>query len=114
MEETKNSRIERKRIITYTVSVILISFVLSLILMFLINDAFSLTAAGGSTEVFFPEEVSLYKASEALKENGLIDSRLWFTLYSRLRGKNGTVKAGSYNIQNSGGFDGILSALLSG
>lgn len=111
MDINKKSEKRKKRMIVYTVSVILISFLLSLILMFLANDAFSLTAQDGVTEVFFAEDCGLFKASAVLKKEGLIDSRIWFTLYSRLRGKNGNVKAGSYKISNTGGFDGILSTL---
>ena len=117
MFENKETRLKRKaiskkkKIIIYMATVILISFLLSLLLMFMANDAFSLTALPGKTEVRFAEDVGLFKASKALKEKGLIDSRLWFTLYSRLRGKGVTVKAGSYEIPNTGGYDGILSAL---
>lgn len=102
---------KRRRAVIYTVSVILVSFLLSLLLMFLANDAFSLTAQSGSTEVVFNEDVGLFKASGILKKAGLIDSRLWFTVYSQLRGKKFTVSAGRYEISNTGGFDGILSAL---
>ncbi len=102
---------KKQRIIIYTAAVILISFFLSLLLMFMVNDAFSLTASSGITEVYFTEDVGLFEASKALKEKELIDSRIWFTVYSKLRGKGMTVKAGSYEISNTGGFDGILSAL---
>ncbi len=117
MVKSERKQLERKalgkkqRIIIYTVSVILVSFLLSILLMFMVNDAFSLTATPGITEVHFTEDVGLFKASKTLKEKELIDSRTWFTLYSKLRGRGMTVKAGSYEISNTGGFDGILSAL---
>ena len=102
---------KKQRIIIYTVSVILVSFLLSLVLMFMVNDAFALTATSGSTVVSFTEDVGLFKASKTLKEKEIIDSRVWFTLYAKVRGRNMTVKAGSYEISYTGGFDGILSVL---
>lgn len=104
----------KKRALIYIVSVITASFLLSLLLMFLVNDAFSLTSPSGTTEVVITEDIGLFKASKTLKEQGLIDSRIWFTVYSCLRGKHTPVKAGSYKISNTGGFDGILSTLDSG
>ena len=97
----------------YVAAVITLSFLLSLLLMFMVNDAFSLTATAGTTEIVISEDTGLYGASKILKDSGLIDSRLWFTMYSRLRGKTDTVKAGSYKISNTGGFDGILSTFKS-
>lgn len=111
MEVNKN---RKKRIIIYTVSVILISFLLTLLLMFLVNDAFSLTAVSGKTVVLFTEDAGLFNASKVLKEKGLIDSRIWFVIYGKLRGKDMTVRAGSYEISNTGGFDGILNTLQKG
>lgn len=105
---------KRRRAVIYTVSVITVSFLLSVLLMYLANDAFSLTAVSGSTEVVFNEDAGLFKASGVLKRAGLIDSRLWFTVYSHIRGNDITVRKGRYEISNTGGFDGILSALKSG
>lgn len=107
----RKSLSKKQRIVIYTVSVILVSFFLSLFLMFLVNDAFALTATAGSTVVSFTEDIGLFKASKVLKEKELIDSRIWFTLYAKIRGKNMTVNAGSYEIPHSGGFDGILTSL---
>ncbi len=100
----------KKRTAVYIIAVILVSFLLSLLMMFLVNDAFSLTAVSGQTVVILDRDQSLYKASKTLKKEGLIDSRLWFILYAELRGKNKPVKEGRYVLQNTGGFDGILSA----
>ena len=111
MEKVKNVKRGRRAII-YTATVILTSFLLSLFIMFLVNDMFALTAAPGSTEIYISEDVTLFKASKTLKESGLIDSRVWFTLYSSLRGRNGTVTAGSYTVSGTGGYDGILNALM--
>ena len=114
--DTKKSkkRLSRgKRVFIYTVSVIFTSFLLSLLLMFLANDTFSLTAAAGTTEIVISDDTGIYGASKVLKDTGIIDSRLWFTLYSGLRGKNDTVKAGSYKISNTGGYDGILNTFKS-
>ena len=113
MSKNKRPLSRGKRAFIYVTAVITVSFLLSLFLMFLVNDAFSLTATSGTTEVLITEDTGVYGASKVLKDKGLIDSRLWFTLYSRLRGKYGTVNAGSYKISNTGGFDGILSAFNS-
>ncbi len=107
----RKSLSKKQRIIIYVVAVILVSFLLSLLLMFMVNDAFALTATAGSTVVSFTEDMGLFKASKTLKEKNLIDSRIWFTLYAKIRGKNMTVNAGSYEIPYTGGFDGILSSL---
>ena len=112
MEKVKDKNTKRKHtVIIYVTSVILTSFLLSLVIMFLVNDTFALTAVPGSTEVYISEDVTTYKASKTLKESGLIDSRVWFTLYSRLRGMTGRISAGSYTVSNTGGYDGILNAL---
>ena len=111
--ENKRHLSRGRRAFIYVTAVITVSFLLSLFLMFLVNDAFSLTANVGTTEIVITEDTGVYGASKALKDVGLIDSRLWFTLYSRLRGKHITVKAGNYKISNTGGFDGILSTFNS-
>ena len=116
MNKNQNEKVKSrgKRAFIYTASVILSAFLLSLILMFTVNDAFSLTATAGTTEITVPRDTGVYGVSKILKDSDLIDSRIWFTLYSRLRGKGDTVKAGVYKISNTGGFDGILNTLKSG
>ena len=111
MERTeKQSRGAKRGKLIYITSVLLSSFLLSLLLMFLVNDTVALTGGSGSTEVTVSEDMSVFRASGVLKESGLIDSRIWFTVYSGMRGKVGTVRKGSYLISNSGGYDGVLRA----
>ena len=113
-DQNKRRLSRGRRAFIYVISVTLCAFLLSLLLMFAVNDAFSLTAVAGTTEISVPSDMGVYGVSRILKDSELIDSRVWFTVYSWLRGKTDTVRAGVYKISNTGGFDGILNTLKNG
>lgn len=83
-------------------------------LVLLANDAFAITATDEEVTLTVPSECSKKEAAKILKDNGLIKSRIWFSLYTSLRGKSVSPEKGSYVIKKSGGFDAICQILSGG
>ena len=88
-----------------------LALVLSVIICFLADDAFALTAEDGEVTLVFTETASAGEAAKLLKSEGLIGSKLWFRTYLRIRGRKLTVSPGTYTIRRSAGFDGIYYPL---
>ena len=88
-----------------------ISVVLSALTLFLLNDAFAVTADNTTVTVQIPANAKKSDVSNVLKEQGLIKSRVWFHIYTALRGKKIAPKQDIYYIPKNSGFDGICRIL---
>ena len=91
----------------YFLAVFLTALALTGAILWLINDAFAITAPDGDVTVVIPEGSSDKEISDILKDSGLIKSRLWFRAYLKLRGKDIEPKGESFRIPYGSGFDGI-------
>ena len=98
----------------YAIIITLCAIALSVLFLFLANDAFAITAKNEEALVEIRDGATMREASAALKENGLIKSRAWFSAYLALRGKNANCIGGSYVLNKTIGFDGIYRALTKG
>ena len=75
-----------------------------------VSDVFGMTK-NGTSQVDIPEGSSTTDIAEALKEADAIRFPLLFRLYSRFKHNDGTYLYGFYDIQNEGGYDGIMKQL---
>ncbi|HVL80602.1 MAG TPA: endolytic transglycosylase MltG, partial [Actinomycetota bacterium] len=69
---------------------------------------------GESVEVTVPAGASTVQIAELLVENEVIGSTAGFRLMSRLRGLDGTIRAGRYELRKGLGVQAALDALASG
>ncbi len=102
------TNMKKKNKLIYFASVLAVSLALSVLLIFLANDAFAITAKSGEETIYVSEGDGAGEIASSLKKSGVIKSKTWFRTYLALRGKslNG-VKEGSYTVSKTGGFDGI-------
>ncbi len=98
----------------YFLLVIAIAILLTVIAILLINDAFAITAPSDEVTVTIPESSTKSEVARILKENGIIKSRTWFSVYTALRGKEVTPKGDTYVIPKNSGFDAICRILAYG
>lgn len=98
----------------YFLAVFAVSALLALIAILLINDAFAITAPSDEVTVTVPENSTKSDVAKILKENGLIKSRAWFSVYTALRGKEVAPKGDTYVIPKNSGFDAICRILAYG
>lgn len=103
---------KNKNRLIYLASVLSVSFILSVLIIFLANDAFAITAKSGEESVYVSEGDGAGEIASALKKSGVIKSKTWFRTYLALRGKSlDGVKTGSYTVSKTDGFDGIYRRL---
>jgi UPF0755 protein len=102
------------KIFKYAIIITVCAVILSVLFLFLANDAFAITAKNEEVMVEIPDGATLREASAVLKENGLIKSKTWFSAYLALRGKNANCVGGNYVLNKTVGFDGIYRAITKG
>lgn len=98
----------------YFALTVAVALSLTAIISFLVNDAFALTADGREVEVKIEKGSSEKEIADVLKDSGLIKSKTWFRLYTKLRGRTLTNTESSYVIPAGSGFDGIYHILKNG
>lgn len=97
----------------FIITVVIVAAVLSTVAMLLLFDAFAIGRDDTSVSITVPKDAKKSEIAGILKENGLICSKTWFSLYTSLRGKEVKASGGEYEIPKSSGFDGIC-LILSG
>lgn len=114
INETEKTNMKIKKVILYLATVVSVSAVLSSLALFLINDAFAVTAESGEVTVSVSEGESARDIARSLKRSGAVKSGTWLRIYLAMRGKSlDGVKSGSYTLSKTGGFDGIYRCLTS-
>jgi len=98
----------------YAIIITLCAIALSILVLFLANDAFAITAKNEEALVEIPDGATMRQVSAVLKENGLIKSKAWFSAYLALRGKRNESVGGNYVLNKTVGFDGIYRIITSG
>lgn len=65
-------------------------------------------------QITINEGMTTTQIADTLKDEGAINHPLVFRLYSKLKGYDGTYRYGTYEFNNSKGYDGIISDLQTG
>lgn len=100
---------KKKRFFTfkYFLTVFLVALALTGAIVFLVNDAFALTAPDGAATLTLSEGSTVKEIADVLKSKGLIKSKLWFRTYLALRGKRLSPQGEEFTVPYGSGFDGI-------
>lgn len=98
----------------YVVLIIGISLVLACVIIVALLDATGMNKSSLEVRVTLEEGTSTGEIADVLKDNGIIDQKWVFVLYSKLRGVDGQYQSGVYALSASMGYGNIMDALRSG
>lgn len=106
---------KKRNIFLYLALLLSVSATLSAAVIFLVNDAFAVTAESGEVYIRVCEGDGAREIADSLKRSGAVKSKTWLRVYLALRGKSlDGVKSGGYTVSKTGGFDGIHRSLTAG
>jgi UPF0755 protein len=105
-----------KKIFTrkFIIATVLAAIILCALICFVFFDAFALGKDDGTVSVNIPQDASKRQIAQILKENGLIESKILFSVYTCLKGKEVRSAGLTCEIPKSVGYDGICRILKNG
>lgn len=117
--ETKGSARKKKKStwqtikpVVWIVSIIAVSVFLAGGILLAGAEYLGLGKSGGDCIVEIPQGTSTIEIAQKLKNEGAINSKLFFRLYSKLKGYEGNYKYGVYTFDTECGYEDICDMLL--
>ena len=97
--------------VVYVIAVVGISLVLSLVAIFVANDVFAFVKKDAKIDIMVSENTTVSKLSKQLDEKGVVNYGTIFKLYTRMKGDDKSVLAGSYTLNPTMDYGQIVDAL---
>lgn len=98
----------------YVLSILGVSLVLACIVIMAALDLTGLNKSGVDVRITIEEGATTSSIAKTLKENGLIDHTVFFTLYSNITGDDSEFKSGVYSLSADMGYGNIVDRLRAG
>lgn len=98
----KQRKNRKKKIVTFLVTIFLVIFVINSVINIFNN---------GTVSVTIKEGTSSYKIAEILKDEGVINSKLWFMFRLGISGKKGKLQHGTFKFDKNDSLGEIIEIL---
>ena len=96
---------------TYAMTILLISFILSIFVIKVANDALAFSKPDSIVEVEISKGASTSEIAETLKDAGVIKYKFAFVLFTKMTHNDGKFKYGKYELNTKMDYLGIITAL---
>lgn len=106
-EYQKNRR--RMYVIVALIVVIAVSF--AGMAAYVMKDVLGLDKVTDEVEVTIPKGASVTKISQILEENGVVENKTWFKIYTKFFAKDAKLNFGTYALDKNGSYKSIISTL---
>ena len=120
-KKKKNAKYRWLRVLIWLVAIFAVAGICVYGLYVVVNEVFGLSTPGGIYQVVIDPGMTTTQIADRLQEEGVIDYPLVFRLYLKLKGRDGTLRHGAYQINTSrespvyyGGYDTIINTLQKG
>lgn len=111
-EKSKAGKLALKSLI-WTIGVIVVSVVFAAIILLGISDYLGIgPGRGHEIEIKIDQGSSSSKIAKVLKEEGVIQSELFFRVFSKIKGYDGKFKYGVYILSDEEGYSSIVDKLI--
>lgn len=99
-----------RRLLRYAV-ILLISVALSSVILFFLLDSLAINKDDKNVDVEIPAGANTEQIAEILEKEGLIQSSLYFRVYSRFTGADGKWQVGSFSLSTAMDYSSMIEAL---
>ena len=111
-KKKKGSAWKTAKPIIWVVSIIVVSVALAGTILLAGAEYLGLAKSGGECVLEIAQGTSTIEIAQKLKDEGAINSKLFFRLYSKLKGYEGNYKYGVYTFDTECGYEDICDMLL--